>query len=335
MHDALQVRVPTGIASLDPVLEGGVPPGSAVLLLGEPGAGNVEFVQTSLIRLSRLKRDGVADEHLLLPECISYVTFTRMQEDILKEIALSFNPALYDRLGKEIVFHDLSELYFDASIVPPPTGMGGREALSNVCRRNSAKKTAMSLQNSPGRSISAPRNSLIILDSLTDIAPPLNEGRRWHAFIAFLRGLQRAAKRRNTTIYLLLTSGILDRRRELEIADCVDATILFRWEESGAQRRQRVMYFEKFRGVMPPPRGQEPGEVRRLDLGDGGIRGAEHQDGGITANRVSFGVEGLDAMLSGGDFSRRASARSSAPTAPERRHSLSSSHTKDSAVARR
>jgi hypothetical protein len=74
---------------------------------------------------------------------------------------------------------------------------------------------------------------------------------RWHAFIAFLRGLQRAAKRWNSTIYLLLTSGILDRSQELEIADCVDATLLFRWEETGAQRRQRVMYFEKFRGVMP------------------------------------------------------------------------------------
>jgi hypothetical protein len=59
------------------------------------------------------------------------------------------------------------------------------------------------------------------------------------------------SKRWKTTIYLLLTSGILDRSRELEIVDCVDATIHFRWEETGAQRRQRVMYFEKFQGVMP------------------------------------------------------------------------------------
>lgn len=249
MHDALQVRVPTGIASLDPVLEGGVPPGSAVLLLGEPGAGNVEFVQTSLIRLSRLKRDGVAGEHLLLPECISYVTFTRMQEDILKEIALSFNPALYDRLGKEIVFHDLSELYFDASIVPPD--WYGEGSVIERLQKKQRKENGDVLAELARAIDQCPRNSLIILDSLTDIAPPLNEGRRWHAFIAFLRGLQRAAKRRNSTIYLLLTSGILERRRELEIADCVDATILFCWEESGAQRRQRVMYFEKFRGVMP------------------------------------------------------------------------------------
>jgi len=250
MHDTLQARVPTGIASLDPVLEGGVPPGSAMLLLGEPGAGNVEFVQTSLIRLSGMKQDGaVAGKHLLLPESISYVTFTRMREDILKEIALSFNPALYDRLGKEIVFHDLSELYFDASIVPP--GWYGEGSVIERLQKKQRKENGDVLAELARAIDQCPRNSVIILDSLTDIAPPLTEGRRWHAFIAFLRGLQRIAKRRNTTIYLLLTSGILERSRELEIADCVDATILFCWEESGAQRRQRVMYFEKFRGVMP------------------------------------------------------------------------------------
>lgn len=250
MHDTLQARVPTGIASLDPVLEGGVPPGSAMLLLGEPGAGNVEFVQTSLIRLSGMKQDGaVSGKHLLLPESISYVTLTRMREDILKEIALSFNPALYDRLGKEIVFHDLSELYFDASIVPP--GWYGEGSVIERLQKKQRKENGDVLAELARAIDQCPRNSVIILDSLTDIAPPLTEGRRWHAFIAFLRGLQRIAKRRNTTIYLLLTSGILERSRELEIADCVDATILFCWEESGAQRRQRVMYFEKFRGVMP------------------------------------------------------------------------------------
>lgn len=250
MHDMLQARVPTGIASLDPVLEGGVPPGSAILLLGEPGAGNVEFIQTSLIRLSGMKRDGtVAGKHLLLPESISYVTLTRMQEDILKEIALSFNPALYDSLKKDILFHDLSELYFDASIVPP--GWYGEGSVMERLQKKQRKENGDILAELVQAIDQCPENGVIILDSLTDIAPPLTEGRRWHAFIAFLRGLQRIAKRRNTTIYLLLTSGILERSRELEIADCVDATILFHWEESGAQRRQRVMYFEKFRGVMP------------------------------------------------------------------------------------
>lgn len=249
MHDRLQLRMPTGITSLDPVLDGGVPPGSAVLLLGEHGAGNVEFVQTLLIRLTMLKRDGATESHLLLPESISYVTLTRMREDILKEMELSFNATPHDHPGEEIVFHDLSEFYFDASIVPP--GWYGNGDVIERLQKKQHKEKDNTLAELARVFDQCPENSLIILDSLTDIAPPLTERDRWHAFVAFLRGLQRAEKRRNITIYFLLTSGILARSREIEIADCVDATIHFRWEENGAQRRQRVMYFEKFRGVMP------------------------------------------------------------------------------------
>lgn len=241
--------MPTGIASLDPVLDGGIPPGSVVLLLGELGAGNVEFVQTSIIRLSVLKQGDTGGEHLLLPAGISYVTCTRMREDILQEMALSFNPDLYNHLAEEIVFHDLSELYFDASIVP--RDWYGEESVIERLRKKQRKENGDILAELVRVLDETPENSLIVLDSLTDIAPPLTEGSARHAFIAFLRGLQRASKRRKTTIYLLLTSGILDRPWECEIADSVDATILFRWEETGAQRRQRVMYFEKFQGVMP------------------------------------------------------------------------------------
>jgi len=65
MRDHLQLRMPTGIASLDPLLDGGIPPGSVVLLLGEHGAGNVEFVQSSIMHLAILKRNKKADESLL------------------------------------------------------------------------------------------------------------------------------------------------------------------------------------------------------------------------------------------------------------------------------
>ncbi|MDD2472493.1 MULTISPECIES: RAD55 family ATPase [unclassified Methanoculleus] len=248
MYDRLQLRMPTGIASLDPVLDGGVPPGSVVLLLGEDGAGSVEFVQTSLMSFA-IGKQGAAGEHLMLPESVSYVTLTRMKEDILEEIALSFNPDLYEQLEKEIVFHDLSNLYFDASTVPP--GWYGEGNVIERMQKKQRREEDSILAEIVRLFDECPKNSQIILDSLTDIAPPLMEGTRRHAFVAFLRGLQRATKRWGTTVYLLLTSGILDRSQELEIADCVDATIFFHWEEAGAQRRQRVMYFGKFRGVMP------------------------------------------------------------------------------------
>ena len=92
--------------------------------------------------------------------------------------------------------------------------------------------------------------SLVIIDSLTDLATQYTEPERWKELTAFLRGLQRVTKTWNSTIYLLLTKGVLEPSREKEIADCVDAVAVFKWEETSAQRRQRTMFFEKFRGVM-------------------------------------------------------------------------------------
>ena len=94
-------------------------------------------------------------------------------------------------------------------------------------------------------------DSLVVLDSLTEIATQCNTPALWNNLTGFLRGLQRVAKQRNITLYLLLSRGILDSSKERELADIADAVLLFKWEESSGARRQRVMYFEKFRGVMP------------------------------------------------------------------------------------
>jgi KaiC/GvpD/RAD55 family RecA-like ATPase len=252
MPDTLTTRMPTGIESLDPVLDGGIPPGSVVLLLGEIGSGHTEFVQSSISYLSMLASAGNGGDHgdhIQLPAEITYVTFTKMKEDVLQDIALSFNPELYNRLQDEVAFTDLSPLYFGASIVPP-NWYGESDILLHLLKKTRAETgdllagLAQTLDN-------AKPDSLIVIDSLTDIATTYTDDASWHTFIAFLRGVQRAAKRWNSTIYLLLTADILNKSRETEIADCADALMLFRWEDIGAQRRQRIMYFEKFLGVMP------------------------------------------------------------------------------------
>ena len=54
MADQTKRKMPTGINSLDPVLDGGVVPGSLILLLSDIGAGSAEFAYTSLIALTRM-----------------------------------------------------------------------------------------------------------------------------------------------------------------------------------------------------------------------------------------------------------------------------------------
>ena len=97
-------KIPTGIASLDPLIMGGIPSGSFVMLVGEVGTGNVEFACTSAIKLANLKNDPVryasvkeqierdGKEYLVIPEKICYISFSRSKDDILNEITRSFPP---------------------------------------------------------------------------------------------------------------------------------------------------------------------------------------------------------------------------------------------------
>lgn len=241
-------KMPTGIVSLDPVFEGGVPPGSVILLLGETGAGSNEFVYSSISSLAaRLQAPGHGASGLALPAQIRFITFTRMKDDILWEMTRSFPAGETGSAIAKIRFDDLSETYFDNSVVPDAWYSSG-DIITRLQKR--ADRASVLAQLAGVLDSSAP-DSLVAIDSITDIATQCSAADLWQDFTGLLRGLQRMAKQRNLTIYLLLTKGILEAVQENEIADIVDAVLLFRWEETTGSRRHREMFFEKFRGVMP------------------------------------------------------------------------------------
>jgi len=241
MHET--PRMLTGIPSLDPMLEMGLPPGSVILLSGEIGAGNHEFAYTSALSLA----GRAAEEYSLLPE-IWYVTFTKLSESVINEMEISFRQEMVEGRIDQIHFLDLSDTYFEASIVPTAWYTSG----DILDRFRNRKTDSGDLLSELAREIgAAPPGSLIICDSLTDIATQYASAEEWNTFSGFLRGLQRFSKVRNYTIYLLLSEGILEEHRMTEIKDCSDAVLAFHWEENGARQRQRVMYIEKFRGLMP------------------------------------------------------------------------------------
>ncbi|MCK9632289.1 MAG: hypothetical protein M0R30_11705 [Methanoregula sp.] len=246
MQDFHKQKMPTGIPSLDPILEGGVPPGSVILLFGDLGAGNYEFAYSSIVNTLGLMKGG-APENVMVPSEIRYITFTRLKEEVLHEIVTSLHKEGLETLVEAIRFDDLSELYFDSSIVPDEW-YSHSDVITRLQKRSSRENILLQLANvingiSPG--------SMLILDSITDIATQSSIPNFWNNLTGFLRGLQRISKQRGITTYLLLSRGILESAHEHELADIVDAVLLFKWEETTGARRQRVMYFEKFRGVMP------------------------------------------------------------------------------------
>ena len=238
--------MPTGISSLDPILDGGVPPGSVLLLLGDLGAGNYEFVFSSIVNNLALAGEGSAPADAA-PQEIRYITFTRIKEDIRQEIISSLHVDNLEGLVDKVRFDDMSELYFDKSVVPDEW-YSHSDIFTRLQKRAGHESILVQLASiidttKPG--------SIVIFDSLTDIATQTQIPNIWQNLTGFLRGLQRIAKQRGITCYLLLNRGIIESEKERELAEIADAVLLFRWEESSGARRQRVMYFEKFQGVMP------------------------------------------------------------------------------------
>jgi len=246
MQEHTPQKMPTGILSLDPILDGGVPPGSLILLLGDIGAGNYEFTYNSVVNTLNTMTEK-ASEKILRAKEVRYITFTRLKEDVQQDIAGSLHFDGLQTLINSIRFEDLSELYFDNSIVPDDWYSHG-DIISRLQKRASHESILLQLANVIN---SIPPDSLVVLDSITDIATQKTIPNIWHTLTGFLRGLQRISKQRNITTYLLLSRGILNSSEERELADIADAVLLFKWEETSGARRQRVMYFEKFRGVMP------------------------------------------------------------------------------------
>ncbi len=241
-------RIPTGIESLDPLLQGGLPSGSLVMLLGEIGAGEFEFALTSSARL--LTGCEKNNEAITMPKKVCYISFTRSKEDVEKEIAFSF-PAYYNVLqNQRFEFKDFSDAYFARSFIPASWRSPCSTELSFESLRwsNEQKNLVETIIDYLDKNA---RGSIVIIDSLTALTQYCLERMEWADLVMFLRGLQKASKAWDGLVYAILNEGILDRSKEEEISECMDGVMVFAWEKLGASQRQRVMYFKKFRGVLP------------------------------------------------------------------------------------
>ncbi len=245
-------RIPTGIDSLDPLLQGGLPSGSLVLLLGQIGSGDFEFAFTSSMRL--MMKKPAKEGNLIIPNKVCYISFTRSREDMEKEISFSFPD--YYKLFKDnnsqnrFEFKDFSDAYFARSFIPATWRSSAKTELSfeSLKWSEEQKNLVEALIEYLDKNANG---SIVIIDSLTALTQYCLERMEWNDVIMFLRGLQKASKMWDGLVYALLSEGILNKSRQEEISECMDGVIVFDWEKLGASQRQRIMYLKKFRGLLP------------------------------------------------------------------------------------
>ncbi len=245
-------RIPTAVSDLDGIVEGGLPAGSTVLLLGELGAGNTEFVYTSAAKIILAKLNPERRESLLgytykistLPDKVIYISFSRSKQDILTEIEMAFSKDFFEAIRDNVEFMDFSTEYFSGTIVPSSwSGMDPGQALFGSGNKDLLKAFVDYMD-------SVPDNSMIIVDSLTDLL--INEKIKDADIVMVLKGLQRVSKRKGGIVYLLLSRDIVDSRVEHMIVDSVDGVLTFTWSKhERSSTRRRYLYVEKFTSLFP------------------------------------------------------------------------------------
>jgi KaiC/GvpD/RAD55 family RecA-like ATPase len=242
-------KVPTGIADLDSIVNGGFPSGSTILLSGDVGAGMLEYVYTAASKTALVNERPEDRRYYLgdhcddsdLPTRVCYVTFSRSKETILQELATSFNADYFRAFRDRTVFKDFSSLYFRHSVVP--RSWTHQEDVFDLPSTNLLEELVTFLDENAN-------DSMVVIDSLTDLA--ISDLVEAKDLVTTVKGLQRAAKRWNGLVYLLLTRGILERRQEQLMMDSTDGCLVFEWRSSPrSSNRQRYMYLEKFTGVLP------------------------------------------------------------------------------------
>lgn len=259
-------KVATGIESLDSIIYNGIPSGSLIVLMGDVGAGHSEFAYTSAAGIANLidkrkenDKDGdmppesqsnkVSDTiDFVVPEKINYISFVRSKEDVLNEMSLTLRKDHYESLVDNLVFEDFSDIYFKNSLVPHSWVSDETVSFDSLKDTSKEKGIMESLVTYLGKHA---QNSVTIIDSLTDLVRAVSDTMQWSDFIAVFRGMQKVSKKWNCTIYAILTKDIFEHSMQAEIMNCADGVIIFEWEELGSSMRQRVMYMEKFRGVLP------------------------------------------------------------------------------------
>ena len=247
-------RIPFGISRLDSMIGGGAPRGSVVLLAGESGAGAREFLYTSATMSAVLEADadladlyyGESHPRSERPSGIHYVSFTSTEAAIREEMRYTMADELVDATDGEIDFFDLSESYFRQSPVPTAWYAARTPRIDSLGEYHDREDVLDAL----GAYLDAHgSDSLVAIDSLTDLVSVPDEELDWTDVTLLLKGLKRAATRWGGVILLLVNLDAIDEQGLGGLMEASDGSLLFRWE-TGGNERTRTMFVQQFRGVL-------------------------------------------------------------------------------------
>jgi KaiC/GvpD/RAD55 family RecA-like ATPase len=248
-------RLPFGIRQLDGIVDGGAPAGSVVLLSGQAGAGSRAFMYTTAVMngLATIDHDlfelhyGDLAGNARLPEEIHYISFTATEPQLRDEISMTMDPEIAEPAFGEIEFTSLSKQYFHVSPVPRSWYASEAPDITDLRKRHEEREGLLSALGTELSRNAA--GSVVVIDSLSDLAGAIGEDLEWSDLNYLVRGLQRAAYEWDGLILVHVDHGTLPGERHAQLVDACNGAMRFQWE-SGGSTRARTMIVQSFRGVL-------------------------------------------------------------------------------------
>ncbi|RLM57229.1 HTR-like protein [Halobellus sp. Atlit-31R] len=247
-------RIPFGVSRFDSVVGGGAPPGTVVLLVGEPGAGAREFMYTSatMNAVAHTDRDlfelhyGDLHTAAALPPEVHYLSFTDDESNVRREMGYVLDDELVDAATDHMAVRDFSPEYFQLSPVPREWYLGEATTLQDLGGRKEHADVLTALGQYLNGHAS---DNLVVIDSITDLVAAISDEMAWNDIAMLIRGLGKAAHQWGGLVLAYASRETLERTELGHLMDAADGTLQFEWE-SGGSKRARTMVVQEFRGVL-------------------------------------------------------------------------------------
>ncbi|MEF8814607.1 MAG: HTR-like protein [Halovenus sp.] len=268
-------RIPFGIDRLDSTIGGGAPRGSVVLLSGEAGAGAREFLYTTAVMngLAQVGHDlfdlhyGDVAGGAVLPDSIHYLSLTSSPGQLRSEIGTSMDREIAQSGLEQVEFRSLSQHYFHPSPVPRAWYAGKTGDITDLRKRHEEREGVLSAL---GKAMSrrAP-GSLVVLDSLSDLASTADGDRDWSEVIFIIKGIAKAAHQWGGLVLVHINNETLTDTEHGQLVDACSGTLRFQWE-TGGSTRARTLVIKNFRGVLSRIESENIVQFE-TELGDAGF----------------------------------------------------------------
>ncbi|MFB6297182.1 MAG: RAD55 family ATPase [Salinirussus sp.] len=265
--------IPFGMPSLDNSL-GGLPAGTATLLAGAPDAGAEAFVYTQAAQLVLAKHDpGMYDADVgrfrdALPDHVVYLSLATGVRHILHGMNEVLDQYQFDALVEHMTLLDYSGSFLDFADVPAAFDADAPEGpAATVTRQVDGDSFADFVERVADDAEAHGENSLVILDSLTDLLLARRFGLSERTMLGFLIGLREAASRWDGLVNVLHTQRAPEVRADAVTSSLLHGNIYFYSNDQGFDT-YRTMRIGSFGGALD----RETQVVYGTSIGPAGFR---------------------------------------------------------------